>query len=117
MEPSSPFDSIPVSVHCGGTLPPGGVCYLRYEVGCAPPGEQRERLKAKPVFDRGAGPFPALLVDGVIAGTWKREQRGRGVHVRVELFRRLTAAQRKELGAETERLGEFLGAEASLSFG
>jgi hypothetical protein len=91
--------------------------YDVYVIGCAPPGEQRERLKAKPVFDRGAGPFPALLVDGVIAGTWKREQRGKGVHVRVELFRRLTAAQRKELGAETERLGEFLGAEASLSFG
>jgi hypothetical protein len=91
--------------------------YDVYVIGCAPPGEQRERLKAKPVFDRGAGPFPALLIDGVVAGTWKREQRGKRVHVRVEPFRRLTAAQRKELAAETERLGGFLGAEASLSLG
>jgi hypothetical protein len=86
-------------------------------IGCAPPGVQRERLRAKPVFDRGAGPFPALLVDCVVAGTWKREQRGKRVDVRVKPFRRLTAAQRKELAAETERLGGFLGAEASLSLG
>jgi Winged helix DNA-binding domain len=91
--------------------------YDVYVIGCAAPGEQRERLRAKAVFDRGAGPFPALVIDGVVAGTWKREQRGKKVDVRVEPVRRLTAAERKELGVEAERIGDFLGAEPSLTVG
>ena len=91
--------------------------YDVYVVGCAPPGEQRERLRAAEVFDRGAGPFPALVIDGAVAGTWKREQRGKKVEIRVEPSRRLTAAEKKELGVEAERIGEFLGAEPALTVG
>jgi hypothetical protein len=44
-----------------------------------------------------------FLVDGAVAGTWRHEK-GR---IRLEPFRRLDAATRKELGAEAERLAAF----------
>src|SRR6266536_1047873 len=45
-------------------------------IGCLP----RDHLIPKqrePIFRRGAAPHPARLVDGRVAGVWKREQRGR----------------------------------------
>ncbi len=47
--------------------------------------------------------MPTFLVDGRVAGTWRYEK-GR---VKVEPFRRLNAAVRKELDAEAERLAGF----------
>jgi Winged helix DNA-binding domain len=71
--------------------------------------EQKERI-----FLRGAGPNPALLVDGRVAGVWKRTQRGRRVEIRVEPFRRLTQAQQRELADDAARVARTHGAEAEL---
>ena len=45
-----------------------------------------------------------FLVDGFVAGTWRYE-RGR---VQIEPWRRLTKAERAELGSESERLADFM---------
>ena len=96
---------------------PSGVRLLShydvYVVACHPRGhlipEQRERI-----FLRGGGPNPSLLVDGRVAGVWSRELRGRRMEIRVEPFRGLTAAQRRELAGEAARVARTYGAEATL---
>lgn len=83
--------------------------YDCYVIGCHPrdrfiPEEHRKR-----VFDSGAGPFPTLLVDGVVAGVWRHEKHGKRVEIDVEPFGRLTAVQRRRLDEEVERVRELLG--------
>jgi len=56
----------------------------------------------------------ALLVDGVVAGTWSRRKRGRTIELEVTPVRRPTRAQRAELAGEAERIGAFLGLEPVL---
>jgi Winged helix DNA-binding domain len=70
--------------------------YDVYVIACHPRAhlipEQKER-----VFLRGGGPNPTLLVDGRVAGVWRRD----GKRIDVEPFRALTKPQLAEL--ETER--------------
>jgi Winged helix DNA-binding domain len=58
---------------------------------------------------------PVVLVDGRAAGTWERERRGRKLEVRVEPFAPLSAAARRAIAKEADRLGEFLDTPAELS--
>jgi winged helix DNA-binding protein len=97
--------------------PPRGVRLLShydvYMIGCHP----RDRLipeQQERIFLRGAGPNPALLVDGRVAGVWTREQRGRRTTIRVEPFRRLTKAQRTELEDDAARVARTFGTEPVL---
>ena len=73
--------------------------YDVYVIACHPRDhlipEQKER-----VFLRGAGPSPTLLVDGRVAGVWKRD----GKAIAVEPFRELTKAQLAELERERGRV-------------
>jgi hypothetical protein len=96
---------------------PSGVRLLShydvYVVACHPRDhlipEQKER-----VFFRGAGPQPSLLVDGRVAGVWRRTQRGRRVELLVEPFRRLTKAQQGALADDARRVAGTVGAEPVL---
>ena len=56
-----------------------------------------------------------VLVDGVAAGLWERQKRGRRIELQVRLTRRLGQAARTELRREARRIGAFLGLEAVLS--
>ena len=70
--------------------------YDVYVIACHP----RERLipqHRERIFHRGAGPQPALLVDGIVRGTWSRKT---GLDAWVEL----TPTQHAELEAELARL-------------
>ena len=107
-------------VLAGTTFPdaaPSGVRLLAhydvYVIGCNP----RDRLiplERERIFHRGAGPNPALLVDGVVGGTWTRERRGRRTEIRVEPFRRLGAGHRRELAAEAARVARTHGTDPVL---
>jgi hypothetical protein len=82
--------------------------YDCYVIGCHPRDRFIPERHRKRVFDSGAGPFPTLLIDGVVAGTWRHEKRGKRVDVRVEPFGRLSAAQRRRVDEEVERVRELL---------
>ena len=89
--------------------------YDAYVVGCHP----RDRLvPAGPrprIFDRGAGPFASLVVDGVVVGRWKRRETARRVSIDVTPFRALTKAERAGIAEQAERVGAFLRREASVT--
>ena len=55
-----------------------------------------------------------LLVDGRFAGVWKLERRGSRVEVALEPFGRLSARTKAAVADEVERIGRFLGCEATL---
>lgn len=55
---------------------------------------------------RGTG---LLLVDGRVAGTWRRTIRARTVRVEVVCSPRVTRRLRAALDAEAEAFGRFLG--------
>ena len=107
---------VPTGTHGPVRLVPEYDCYV---IGAAPPGAQRAavvpRAAGNRIFDRGGGPFPAVLVDGVVAGVWKRRRSGKRLELTVELFRRLTRDERAALDDEAPRIGEFVGADAILS--
>jgi hypothetical protein len=95
-----------VAIGDAGDFPearPSGVRLLShydvYVIACHPRDhlipEQKER-----VFLKGAGPSPTLLVDGRVAGVWRRDKR----RIEVEPFRPLTAAQQDALEAERARV-------------
>ena len=96
---------------------PSGVRLLAhydvYVIACHPRDHliptQKERI-----FLRGAGPNPALLVDGRVAGVWSRTLRGRRMEIEVEPFARLTSEQRRELADDAARVARTYGAEATL---
>jgi hypothetical protein len=80
------------------------------------PENVRERIKSHPKgrFE-GVAAVPTVLVDGVVAGIWRRAKKDKRVEIAVELARRLTKQERGELDAEAERIGTFLGVEPVLT--
>jgi len=74
-----------------------------------------------PAFARqvnaGGGIISAIVViDGVVAGRWKRTLRGSAVDLEVSPFRELTEKELRALQKEAQRYGAFIGAEAVLRF-
>jgi hypothetical protein len=82
------------------------------------PAKVRERVKSHPKgrFE-GIAAVPTLLIDGVVAGIWRRAKKGRKIEIAVEPARRLGSQERRELESEAERIGSFLGAEPTLRVG
>jgi hypothetical protein len=60
---------------------------------------------------------PVVLVDGVMAGVWRHERKGKRIAIEVEPFGKLSRARRTEVEAEAERLATFLGGEPALTYG
>ena len=75
----------------------------------------RERVKSHPKgrFE-GIAAVPTVLVDGVVAGIWRRARKAKTVEIAVEPAQRL---DRAELEAEVARIGKFLGGEPRLRVG
>jgi hypothetical protein len=68
------------------------------------------------VFRQAGWISPVVLIDGIVAGVWKHERTGNRVEVSVTPFRKVSAAKRKAIKEEADRLGKFLGAPAAVSF-
>ena len=68
----------------------------------------------KPAVFIGAGRVRAtILVDGFVAGTWRIERAGARATLRIEPFRKLSAAHREKLAGEGERLLAWAEPDAS----
>jgi hypothetical protein len=80
------------------------------------PERVREQVAA---HGRGRYEGPAgvrfLVADGVAAGLWERTKRGKRVELQVAPATKLTRVQRSQLDGEAERIGAFLGLEATLT--
>ncbi len=90
-----------------------------YVVGCQPrdllfPGRAAQRALTP---SGQAGNYPALLVNGILAGVWHQRRSGRRLDITVEPFHQLTADERRDLDAQVERLGAFLDARPRLTIG
>jgi DNA glycosylase AlkZ-like len=78
----------------------------------------RARLPTHPKGKlEGPAAVPWLVVDGVVAGWWTRERRGRLIEIRVEPFSRLSRPLLAGLKDEAARIGAFYGLEPKLSVG
>jgi hypothetical protein len=110
----------------GDTTPaltaPAGVRLLpyfdAYTVGFQP----RERLFPGRAAERAmaggqAGNFPVLLIDATVAGVWHQQRSGRKLDITVEPLDALTAAQRRGLDDQVNRIGQFFGATPRLTIG
>jgi hypothetical protein len=89
-----------------------------YGVGSHPrervfPGRAAQRALAR----SQAGNFPVLLLDGVVGGVWHQKRAGRFLDVTVEPLADLTAARRRALDTEVERVGAFAGLTPRLTVG
>ena len=107
---------------------PPGALRLLPEYDCYVMGfREREHLVPKHVKDQikahargryeGIAGVPTLVIDGVVAGVWQREKRGKRVELTVEPAKRLSSEQRSELEGEADRIGRFLGVEPTLRVG
>jgi hypothetical protein len=89
-----------------------------YAIGCHP----RERLvpeewRARGLAQGSIGHLPLVVIGGVVAGVWSQRRRGQRVEIRVETSHILNDRQRHDLETTAARIGEFIQAEATLSFG
>jgi hypothetical protein len=85
-----------------------------YVVGFRPRGLLVDAAHEPRIFRPQAWFSPVVLVNGRAAGIWERERRGSRLEVRIEPFARLSAATRRAIAEEADRLGEFLDAPAEL---
>jgi uncharacterized protein YcaQ len=60
---------------------------------------------------------PLLLIDGMVAGMWRRKHRGTRLDVRVEPFTELTKKDLRRLEEQAERIAGFYGMEVELTVG
>jgi hypothetical protein len=51
--------------------------------------------------------FSPIMIDGQVAGFWRRVPKGRAIVIELDLVAKTTAAQRRALDAELDRLAEY----------
>ena len=59
--------------------------------------------------------YPTIVLDGQVAGTWKRELKKDSVVITLSLFKPLKKKERQAVALAAERYGEFLGKSAVLA--
>ena len=87
-----------------------------YVAGARPKSALVERRLEGRVFRQAGWITPVVLVDGMVTGVWGHERRGTDIEVTVEPFAKLSAARRREVAEEADRLGAFLGAPARVTW-
>jgi hypothetical protein len=87
-----------------------------YVAGNRPRASLVDPLLESLIFRKAGWISPVVVVDGAIAGVWKHELTGRRLEVTVTPFEGLGAKGRRFLCEEADRLGDFLGAPASVTF-
>jgi winged helix DNA-binding protein len=100
--PKAPVRLLPgFDVYMAATRPKGSIVDSRFE---------------SRVFRQAGWISPVVLVDGLAAGVWSHERKGPEIKVSVEPFGKLSAAQKKGIAEEADRLGAFLGSPARVVY-
>ena len=87
-----------------------------YVVGTRPRAPLVERRFEDQVFRKAGWISPVVLVNGIVGGVWQHERREDRIQVTVQPFRKLPAAQMKQVREEADRLGRFFRARTAVSF-
>jgi hypothetical protein len=77
----------------------------------------REPADARRLVGKGNALAYVVILDGQVAGTWRRSIGKGAVRVQVAPFRRLTRPQRNAVETAAQRYAEFLGAGLELKLG
>lgn len=65
----------------------------------------------------GAGIIePTFLIDGFVAGTWRKKVTGKKVRFRINQFRKLDRKKKNAVTESFRRMGEFLASDSSVEF-
>jgi DNA glycosylase AlkZ-like len=56
-----------------------------------------------------------IIINGRVAGTWKRSLQKKNVRIDLDPFRTLTKAEMRGIRVASERYGEFLGVAVEIS--
>jgi hypothetical protein len=87
-----------------------------YIAGTRPRESLVEKRYEGSVFRKAGWISPVVLVDGVVGGVWEHERVKNRIEVTVQPFRKLAVAETRQIEAEADRLGRFLGAPASVAY-
>jgi hypothetical protein len=63
----------------------------------------------------GGQTVPVVLIDGLAAGTWRYERRGKRMEISVAMFEACDGVVRDLIEKEADDIGRFMGMEASLA--
>lgn len=88
-----------------------------YVVGTRPRESLVESRFENLIFRQAGWISPVVLINGRARGVWKHGRSGNGIEVAVSAFGKLSGAHRKAIAQEAERLGRFLDAPTTVSFG
>ena len=89
-----------------------------YLIGCHPRPRVFPGVASTRALSGGAaGPVPALIIDGVVAGVWQHRRTGGKVAVTVEPFAPLRRRTLAAVEAQVERIGEIMQARPTLTIG
>jgi hypothetical protein len=104
-----------------GAEPPRGLRLLpyfdAYVVGSHPRDQVFPGAATRALARRQAGNFPVLLLGGVVGGVWHQKRAGRYLDVTVEPLADLSAARRRALDAEVDRVAAFQDLTPRLAIG
>ena len=75
------------------------------------PQEYRTRI-----FSQILGNAPALLIDGIAAGTWAKTKKKAEIEIMVRPFKALSSIQKRAIEGEAGRLQEFFGTNIKVHF-
>ncbi|MHB0876587.1 MAG: winged helix DNA-binding domain-containing protein [Anaerolineae bacterium] len=64
---------------------------------------------------RGGRVAPVILVDGLVAGTWRHERHGRRLEIQLSPFAALSAPVQKGIADEVDDIGRFLDAPVTIT--
>jgi hypothetical protein len=70
----------------------------------------------RPEIYHGGQTVPAVLVNGLAAGTWRYERRGKKLDVKIRPFKPFDEAIERLIQEEVDDIGRFFGIPASLSY-
>ena len=70
----------------------------------------------KRIYGAAAWVYPAVLIDGWVAGAWKYERKARHVIITVEPFRKITKTAQKAIQREAEHLANVSGRTAEVRY-
>jgi hypothetical protein len=83
--------------------------YDEYAIAYKDRGDISKSRDIERMISMGNALTAAIILDGKVAGTWKKSLKKNKVEIRINPFRKLNAEEQKLIETEIDRYGKFLG--------